>query len=45
MVGRPTTALAALVIAWVDVGTSDETVTVGFIGFASQAITCSLRPG
>ena len=39
-----TTALAALVIAWVNVGAWDKTVTVGFIGFASQAITSYLTP-
>jgi hypothetical protein len=39
-----TTAMAALLIAWVNVGAWDKTVTVGIIGFATQAITSYLTP-
>ena len=39
-----TTALAALLVAWVNVGGWDKTVTIGLIGFASQAVTSYLTP-
>jgi hypothetical protein len=39
-----TTASAALLVAWVNVGAWDKTVTIGLIGFASQAVTSYLTP-
>ena len=39
-----TTAMAALLVAWANVGAWDKTVTIAFIGFASQAVTSYLTP-
>jgi hypothetical protein len=38
------TAMAALLVAWVNVGAWNRTVTIGLIGFASQAVTSYLTP-
>jgi hypothetical protein len=39
-----TTATAALLVAWVNVGAWDKTVSIAMIGFASQAVTSYLTP-
>ena len=39
-----TTAMGALLVAWVNVGAWDKTVTIGSIGFASQALTSYITP-